>query len=407
MADPEDLRPLGNLDADAIQAAGGRVKMDDFYRNTTVNAFKQAIRRNDAWGATKAFLPTILDRVSAPIFEQLVPRQKLGVFFDMAKDWLAKNPDADLEAKRAGLGKLWDSVDNRMGQLVYDNVFWNRALKDGLMATVRSVGWNLGTFRELGGGLFDLRDVARGKPVTDRTAYLIALPMVAATYGALLNYAYTGKPPETLKDAFYPRTGRTRSDGSPDRVSLPTYMKDVYAYGEDLGNFARYGTDPTQTLRNKATPLLGVVGDMLSNQDYFGAAIRNPSAPAVQQIGQEADFLWKQVEPFSVSNYLQQAKVQGAKPSIWGYLTSPSMVGITPAPGYITQTDAQQESSQVSRLAEPLMKQFRQQLRDGADPDILVPAMVRAGLTRSDIRYVMRSAQETGGPHKLRAFGNP
>lgn len=42
-----------------------------------------------------------------------------------------------------------------------------------------------------------------------------------------------------------------------------------------------------------------------------------------------------------------------------------------------------------------------------ADPDILVPAMIRAGLTRSDIRYVMRSAQETGGPRKLRAFGNP
>ena len=86
--------------------------------------FKQALRTEDYWGATKAFLPTVLDRVSAPIFEWLVPRQKLGVFLDLAKDWIAKHPDADVAARRDGLGKLWDSVDNRLGQLVFHTTDW-------------------------------------------------------------------------------------------------------------------------------------------------------------------------------------------------------------------------------------------------------------------------------------------
>ena len=403
---------LGKLDSpelapivDAIEQAGGKVKMDDFYRNTTVNAFKQAIRNEDYVGAAKSFLPTILDRISAPILEQLVPRQKLGVYFDMAKDWIEKNPDTDVETKRAGLGKLWDSVDNRMGQLVYDNVFWNRALKDGLMATVRSVGWNLGTFRELGGGLLDIKDIPKLGGFSDRTAYVVALPLVAATYGAMLGYAYTGQLPETLKDAFYPKTGRLRPDGSDDRVSLPTYMKDIFAYGEDAKNFVKYGSDPTQTLKNKAHPLISTVSQMLNNEDFYGASIRNPSAPAVQQIMDEANYVLKQIEPFSLRNYQQQAKLKGEDPSVAGYFSSPSMVGITPAPGYITKSPEQLESSQVSHLRDPLMKKFREDIQGGADVDKLIPAMVNAGLTRQDIKNVIKSASQQQRPHRLKSFG--
>lgn len=403
---------LGKLDSpemapivDALMRAGGKVKMDDFYRNEAVNTFKQAIRNSDTWGAAKAFLPTILDRINAPIMEQLVPRQKLGVFFDLAKDWLEKNPDAKVAESRAGLGKLWDSVDNRMGQLVYDNVFWNRALKDGLMATVRSVGWNLGTFRELVGGLLDIKDIARGKPMSDRTAYLIALPLTTAIYGAILGYAYTGNAPESLKDCFYPKTGQLRPDGSEDRVSTPTYMKDVYAYGEDITNFAKYGSDPTQTLKNKANPLISVVSQMLNNKDYFGGAIRNPADTAVRQIADEAEFIGQQLEPFSIRNYQQQLQAKNEKGSLSGYLTSPSMIGIAPAPGYITKSPEQQESAEVSALHDPLMKKFKQEIKNGADVDQTIHRMISAGFTRKDIIYAIKSAS-VQLPHRLKQFSN-
>jgi hypothetical protein len=400
--DSPDLAPI----VEAIEQSGGRVKMDDFYRNTSVNAFKQAIRSNDYLGAGKEFLPTVLDRVNAPIFEWLVPRQKLGVFFDLAQDWINKNPNATVIERRAGLGKLWDSTDNRMGQLVYDNVFWNRALKDGLMASVRSVGWNLGTFRELGGGVLDIKDIPKNKALTDRTAYVVALPMVTATYGAMLYYAYNGTYPETLKDCFFPKTGKLRPDGSEDRVSIPTYMKDVYAYGEDIKNFAEYGSDPTQTLKNKANPLISTVSQMLNNQDFYGAAIRNPSSPVTEQIKDEANYIIKQIEPFSLRNYQQQSKLQNKEPSIGDYLTSPSMIGITPAPGYITKSPEQLESSQVSHLRDPLMAKFKEEIKDGADIDKLIPEMIRSGLTREDIKQVIRNSAETPRPHRLKKFGD-
>lgn len=403
---------LGKLDdpamapiVDAIMQAGGKVKMDDFYRNATVNAFKQAVRQGETLDAAKQLLPTILDRVNAPIFEELVPRQKLGVYFDMAKDWIENNPEASEKTKRKELGKLWDSVDNRMGQLVYDNVFWNRALKDSLMATVRSVGWNLGTFRELGGGVADMKDALLGEKMSDRTAYVFALPLVAAMYGAVTQFAYTGEGPKEVKDLFFPRTGRIRPDGSEDRVSLPTYMKDVYAYAEDAINFTKYGSNPLQTLMNKAHPLLSTIAQMLGNEDFFGATIRNPSAPLVEQVKDEAGYLIKQIEPFSLRNYQQQAKLRGEEPSVGDYLTSPSMVGIAPSPGYITKTPEEKESAEVSKLRDPLMKKFRQEIKDGASPAEVIPKMLKAGLSREDIKFVIRSSGDVPRGHRMKSFG--
>lgn len=400
--DDPDLAPI----VGAIMDAGGRVKMDDFYRNATVNGFKQALRAGDTVGAAKALLPTILDRMNVPIFEWLVPRQKLGVYFDMAQDFLKNNPDADVATKRAELGKLWDSVDNRMGQLVYDNVFWNRVLKDSLMATVRSVGWNLGTFREIGGGVYDIKDILKNKGISDRTGYIIALPLLAGVYGAITQYAYTGELPRDMKDLYFPRTGRIRPDGTEDRVSLPTYMKDVYAYAKDAMDFGKYGSNPTQTIQNKAHPLISTISQMLNNQDFFGAAIRNPADSIVKQAMDEADYLVKQFEPFSLRNYEQQAKIRGEEPSVKDYLTSPSMVGITPAPGYITKSPEEQESAEISRLRDPIMKKYRQLIKDNPDKaGEYVGEMQKAGLTKNDIRFVLRSSGNTQRRGRLRQFG--
>lgn len=186
------------------------------------------------------------------------------------------------------------------------------------MASVRSVGWNLGTFRELGSGIGDAvgsaRDAATGQGysgISDRTAYVIALPLMTGIYGAITQYLYNGEAPRDLKDLFFPRTGRLRPDGSDDRVSLPTYMKDVYAYGEDAPNFAKYGGSPLNTIGNKLHPLIATIARMLHNQDFFGGAIRNPADPVVRQVMDEAAYLMQQLEPFSLRNYQRQARRYG------------------------------------------------------------------------------------------------
>jgi hypothetical protein len=267
---------------------------------------------------------------------------KLGVFYDLAQDALARRPNMNLTEQREVFGRLWDSVDNRMGQMVYDNIFWDRTLKDVLMGSVRSVGWNLGTIRELGGGvrdLFDVKQLLAEKQLSQRTAYLIALPIMTGFYGAIYQYLATGKSPESVNDLYHPRNGKMRGNEE-DRISLLSYMKDIYAYYRD----------PWQTVKNKLAPQWSMVAQMLDNKDFYGAQIRNHSDPLVRQLEDEAKFLIDTFTPFSIRNARQQAALEGQRMGLKDYLFSPSMIGITPAPASTVHSAERQ--AQINRIVD-------------------------------------------------------
>ncbi len=304
-------------------SGGGRVTMDNFYRNSAAGSFWNAIRRGTVVSESKEMIKQsgkfigsgriflrALDTVAAPIMENMVPRMKLGVFFEMMQDEMRKNPAMSLPQKRMIAGKLWDSVDNRLGQLVYDNLFWNRMLKDLAHISVRSVGWNLGTIREIGGGVADVtktaEEIIKGdyKNITDRTAYVIAMPLVIGMYGALYGYAKTGQAPQELRDYFFPKTGGTDNKGNPVRVSLPGYMKDVYEYGHD----------PYGTLKSKINPLWSTLDQMLENKDFYGAPIHNPNDPWVRQVRQYGEFLGEQFLPFTLRPQTSTARDANLNP---------------------------------------------------------------------------------------------
>jgi diguanylate cyclase (GGDEF)-like protein len=337
-----------------VREAGGRVTQDSFYKTSAADQWMSGLRDEisalgegrlkDAfsadWRAGKVALPAMLEMAAKPIMEHIVPLQKLQVFGELAQKVVRElPPDATLAERRAALQSAWDSVDNRMGQLVYDNLFWNKTFKDLAMASTRSVGWNLGTIRELGGGSVDLatagaRAAAKvaGKdlgPVelTHRAAYTIALPVMIGLYGAAYQYLRTGQGPSELKDYFYPKTGEQDADGNDERVQLPSYMKDLVAYAGS----------PWQTVTHKEAPLPSIVYEMLQNKDFYGDEIRNPLDPAVKQIGQEADYIGKSVLPFALTNQQEQAKRgdQSAATKFGNWF------GVTPAPRHVVRSDAQ------------------------------------------------------------------
>ena len=51
------------------------------------------------------------------------------------------------------------------------------------------------------------------------------------------------------------------------------------------------------------------------------------------------------------------------------------------------------------------MRKFRQQLKDGTDADDLVANMEKAGLSKQDIKYVLRSASDQPRARRLKSFG--
>lgn len=329
---------------DGLEAAGGRVKMDEFYGGTAWRQFRLALHEDRYGTAAAKVLPAAIEQSSAWLMQHVVPAQKLGVFYDLAQFELSKlPPGANRTQVRTAMARAWDSVDNRLGQLTYNNLFWHRYLKDAMMASVRSVGWNVGTFRELGGGAADLikapsksnsaleHEQGERFLLTPGASYVIALPATVMLANGVLQLLYTGQVPSG-KDWFYPRTGMKNPDGSDERVQPASYLRDV----RDVA------TAPWQTVKNKENPALRLTLDMLNNRDFFGDEIRNPNDPAVTQIKQEARYVLNQAAPIGVTN-VRDAIKRGDSPA----KAAQNLLGITPAPRAVQRSPAMQRMNEL------------------------------------------------------------
>lgn len=398
--------------ADAVAQAGGRVYMDPFYKNSAIESFWRAWQLGEYGKAGLRAFPAVLEWAAKPVMEVVVPRQKLGVFANLAEDVLrrADRESWSLERRRYELNRAWDSVDNRMGQLVYDNLFWNRAVKDLGLVSVRSLGWNLGTIREIAGGGVDFAkqlgrlSLGERAQVTHRMAYVAALPIVVGFTGAMIHYLSTGKTPETLTDYFFPQTGRLDADGRPERLSLPSYVKDLFHYAKE----------PVRTVVNKAHPLITMIVDMLQNRDFYGVEIRHPDDSLVRQAAQLAGFVAEQFAPFSWRNISQRARAQGRRGLVGAareVLTPAgleSFIGITPAPKYVGRTGAEEKAIELLERRRPrgtrtseefergLTRSYlRSELASGRMKPGQLPEHVRAGeITGADIARLLKASKE-------------
>jgi len=321
---------------DALMASGGKLHPWGRYTMETGHT-RQMVQDWKAGGLTKkgaAVLrsPLVLAEQSArPIMEVLVPRIKFGVFGEMMNDWMAQNPGAGHEEMRASAREIWNRVDSRLGQVNYDRIFMNNAAKNVVQALVRAPGWTGGTILEVGGGGIDLAKVAadlvrfRKPEITNRAAYTISLLLTTALVNGALTTAFTGETP-TDRDFWAFRTGRKDEYGKDERMMLPTYAKDLFAYWRS----------PLGTLGHKANPLISAGIDVVKNQDYYGNQIRDEFAPIMTQLAQVAGFVAKQYIPFWVRGAQRNV---GAGEGIGGVI--PPLVGIMPASKVLTQTKAE------------------------------------------------------------------
>jgi GGDEF domain-containing protein len=271
---------------------------------------------------------------SALIMQHIVPMQKLGVFSDMAADWIRRNPDAEPQDMARAMQSIWRSVDNRLGEMVYDNLFWDRTFKDGMHLAFRAVGWNWGDYREIGGAPVDFvklldKGMRTGKISADdvghKIPYVFSMVLMTSIIGGALGYLY-GRKPETAKDLVFPRTGTYDKDGTEQRISLPSYMKDVVEYAQA----------PGETTIHKLAPIWNTAAELWQGQDYFGNPIWNPDESDSAKFRDGVTFFAQQYRPFSFTNQRQFGEVPGAKGDVLKYGTA---FGLTPAPGSITKPE--------------------------------------------------------------------
>jgi hypothetical protein len=330
--------------------AGGRLQMDPFYRTQIYRQMKRSWIEGNKLGATLKAAPALMERIARPIMEDIVPRQKMAAFSRMMEFEMERlGPNATQDAIRKAAQRTWDVIDDRMGQLVYDNLFWNNTAKHALMASVRSVGWNFGTMRTMLGGAKDFATaIQRANTGTDpwfthRMAYMVTLPVVMGTVGAIITKLATGENPKDARDLFFPRQGGKDEYGRDKRLSLPTYMKDIWAWGRTLSSMD--GKEGRKIVIGKLHPFLTSMYEMFMNEDWQGNAIRDEKSNPAQQFLQSMAYEAKNFRPIPIATIWDdlEKRSQGLPPrkdGPWQEQMLP-FVGILDAPANIKKTEAE------------------------------------------------------------------
>ena len=387
-----------------LQMAGAREHMDLRLRTSTTEAMLQDWEKGSHVTAGLRAPFAFVEQLTRPVMEWLVPRQKFGVFAEMANDWFSKNeamlrnnPNAH-EITRRQMQYFWNRVDSRLGQVVYERLFARNVAKNIAQGLIRAPGWSGGTIVEIGGGLLDTKrmfmDIAMGKKpqMTDKMAYTISLLAITGTINAIMTRLLTGEDPKDSRDLLAFRTGRVDERGNAERMLLPTYAKDIYAYMNK----------PGQTLLNKTHPIISMMMDIAKNKDYYGTEIRSKDANAAEQLLQTGAFGLKQFTPFYMRGI---KKIEEHGGSLAASL--PTMVGIMPASSEIGQTKAQSVMADIINAREKatmtaeqaernqLKRQIEQQIRGKSDAvnETISNLLQEGKISRKDVIMARQGAR--------------
>jgi 2'-5' RNA ligase len=343
----------------------------------------EAFSEGNPIGAVWRAIPTITQGVMYPLFNWYIPSLKYSLFLKMMSEAAGEHA-RELESgelTRATLArKVADSVENRFGELNFDNLFLNRTTKTALQFLFRSMTYKLGTVREFsgagggqlrelgtwakdavdllgggGGGKGGGKDTGKGAfeeepepgktfgekalPRLDsRAAWVTSLMIVTAMLGTIAAKLLTKKYPwqwiqddekegmsaeaAMLLEVTHPRTGETDSRGKPVRISLPTYWKDV----------EHAAAHPAQYVLSSLSGIVSKLIDTAENKDYFGNYVYNPTAPISTKLKQAGKYNFPM--PFVASNFIR-GKAQNESKTAWlsafGFPKAPSDLDFTPA----------------------------------------------------------------------------
>ncbi|MDR0273883.1 MAG: hypothetical protein LBI48_00765 [Burkholderiaceae bacterium] len=345
---------------DALEQGGARMRMHASEWNNGLAQMRRAIDQGSKSGMARNILPAVGELSSWVIHQKLVPAQKMSARVLLMKyaldsvagklghqrgDYAGILSDMHPDALRQIATRVVDTVDNRLGQMTYDNQFWNKTARELAQVAIGAVGWQVGTLRTVTGALRDIKNIGMhtpekllapldkaGKltgeelPRTANLSYFLSLALTIGGLGAVTQYLLTGKGPEELKDYVFPKTGRKNPDGSDERISFPTYLMDHY----------KLGAHPIQTVSHKIHPVFSVFLDTLTNKDFYGNKVRDEDAPWAKQAAQVGKYLAEGFLPYSAKNYMEMDKTgTGAA------VKAASFFGIAKAPASVSRTDFQ------------------------------------------------------------------
>ena len=339
--------------AEAAELAGANFKLEQGLRTEQTEKMIQDWYSEHKVRAVLRSPISLLELGAKPIMEWLVPRQKAGVFAELAGRIIEQNPGKPLSELRPLFRQAWNRVDARLGQVAYNRLFMNNTAKNIMQGLIRAPGWTGGTIAEVGGSIPDtVRFVKEWyttgeapKNIPDRVAYTLSLLLTTALANGLLTYAFTGEKPEGM-DYWAFRDGGVDEYGKPTRFLLPTYMKDVYAWYKK----------PKHTAVAKIHPALSVELEIRRGTDYYGTQIANPEDNWFAQQVSDMKHRAKAFVPFWMRGTAKVIEREGGwKEAAKSPLkTVAPLVGIMPATAAYTRTEAEKLMGEMGQARRPL-----------------------------------------------------
>ncbi|RMG03297.1 MAG: hypothetical protein D6726_05915, partial [Nitrospirae bacterium] len=362
---PEDVKTQKQAQfVELAKMANVDPKLDRMYMLGAIENWKKAFKQMNIPKTVTLAPAAIVETAAAPIMRYMVPWLKMKTMADTFATEVARlKPKTELEMREIAV-RSYDMIEDRFGQMTYDNIFWNRTVKDTAMIALRAVGWNYGDIREVVGAGANLIDIAqkvrngeipKPKDISQRTYFVAGMLITQAIMGAILSYLY-GQKPQSLLDYFAPRTGNKNPDGSDERIIPASYVKDWLAFSHE-------GT--LRTLRNKLSPVINATIELINNEDYWGREIYSKDSSAWEIAKDIGKFVAEQFKPFSLQGY-QRMKEHGASDvgalmPMFGFPVAPSYLARSPIQQYIYEKTREMQGVKHKELANRY--QARQELK--------------------------------------------
>ena len=363
----------------------GVQNIKDLPRVWASKPLKEAIQTSvkTAIGSTITPAQKITEAVMSPLFETYIPRIKTAAFANKLESFMKLNPTATDQELLGAANRIASSVENRMGEMVRDRLFWKNTANDLGQMLFLSPTWQIGAFKEIAGsapqlvhmlgGAEELASGAKLKGMNTKLEYMAGF--LASTYAAGATYEHFmteggQKPPgagEGPRDPapiqqMHPRTGGVTPQGKPEEMVMPGYGKEIlegyHIIKRLLAGHPRQALDEAQGwVGNKASPAARVGKELLSGKDWRG----DPTTP--QETAVNA------VTPFTLGNV--QNRMEGT--NIPWFM---SVIGFRPAgmktsdpEGYQNMLDTMDTKAEAKKQAhKALEEQRRERKYQGPNP---------------------------------------
>lgn len=369
MVEPELRTPAQEMAAQVLHESGTSLAPAEQEWHDWSKRMLEYYDKQEYIKAAGAGVMKLMQDMQKPAFLHMIPNLKAASILRASKAYFELHPEEwnDKFQRTLVHRTIGKEVEDRYGEMFYNNLFVNRMAKEIGIASMLSLSWNLGFARHLTGGVAQMGEEAlRAIPgmndrlgvrsgasrvayqANSKAAYVMSYTAMATAMAGLMSYGLSGQAPTDPLDYAFPRVGGTNPDGSPRRVSTPFFTREpVQVKGHAEGHGPGLSGLPGglgEVLYNKM--IVAPLVEAFKNRDFYGRELYDPSAPWLQQ--------WGQLLKSQLSNHFNPIAMQGgqkAEQTGGGFRDKYVLpvLGLTPAPTYIAREPIQNRIAHLFR----------------------------------------------------------